>query len=112
MFLRIFHDLCKQRGESPTSVCLKIGLSNAAYSSWNESSIPRRATLQKLADYFGVSVDYLLGKTDETKEKSTAKVSEEDIKVALFGGDKEVTDEMWNEVLDYAKYLKQKYNKS
>lgn len=32
-------------------------------------------------------------------------------KVALFGGDTDVTDEMWEEVKDYAKYIKQKYNK-
>lgn len=32
-------------------------------------------------------------------------------KVALFGGDTDVTDEMWEEVKDYAKYIKQKHNK-
>ena len=36
----------------------------------------------------------------------------EDIaKVALFGGDKEVTDEMWDEVKNYVEYIKQKHSK-
>ena len=45
-------------------------------------------------------------------KKTPAAVSDEDIKVALFGGDTEVTDEMWHEVMNYAEFLKQKYGKS
>ena len=65
-------------------------------------------TAQKIATYFGVSVGYLLGE----EEKSPAAPSDEAIKIALFGGDTEVTDEMWNEVMNYAEYIKQKYGKT
>ncbi|MBO7158126.1 MAG: helix-turn-helix transcriptional regulator [Clostridia bacterium] len=41
---------------------MKLGFSNATFSKWNENTIPRQTTLQKIADYFNVSVDYLLGK--------------------------------------------------
>ncbi len=61
MFKKIFIDLCNQNKEAPSAVCVKLGLSNAAYSKWDDNSIPRRATLQRISDYFGVSVDYLLG---------------------------------------------------
>lgn len=61
MFKETFIRLCNQKGIAPTVVCAEIGLSNAAFSSWTESSVPRKATLMKLADYFGVTVDYLLG---------------------------------------------------
>lgn len=61
MFKKIFIDLCNGRKESPSAVCMKLGLSNAAFSKWTDESIPRRATLQRIADYFGVSVNYLLG---------------------------------------------------
>ena len=107
-FKEKFVNLCNQKGETPTFVCRQIGLSNAAYSCWTDESIPRRATLQRIADYFGVSVDYLLGKTDQ-KEKSPS-VSDEEIKFALFGGG-EITDEMWAEVKRYAEFVKQKYGK-
>jgi len=61
------------------------------------------ATLAKIAGYFGVSVEYLLGNENC--------ISEEDrLKVALFGGGEEVTDEMWNEVKRYAMYLKEREN--
>jgi len=33
-------------------------------------------------------------------------VTDDDLKVALFGGDKDVTDEMWQEVLNFAEFLK------
>ena len=35
-------------------------------------------------------------------------VTEEDIKFALFGGDREITDEMYQEVKRFANYVKQK----
>ena len=66
MFKTIFTKLCNQRGESPTAVCLKVGLSNSAYTAWNEDSVPRLSTLLKIADYFGVSTDYLLGRESAT----------------------------------------------
>lgn len=65
--------------------------------------------LDKLASFFGVSVDYLLGR-EETK-KGTGTDDYSDVKVALFGGDGEVTDAMWDEVKQFADYVKAKYLK-
>lgn len=60
MFKKNFIKLCIDKGEAPTSVCQKIGLSNAAYSSWDDNTVPRKTTLKRISDYFGVPVDYLL----------------------------------------------------
>ena len=68
-------------------------------------------SLTKLAEFFKVPVEYIAGETDE-KEKSPVTANEEDVKVALFGGDTEVTDEMWHEVMNYAEFIKQKYSKN
>lgn|GEM_PF-6200146 len=38
-------------------------------------------------------------------------VTDDDIKFALFDGDKDITDEMYNEVKEFAKYVKSKYKK-
>ena len=40
--------------------------------------------------------------------KSYEKPSEDDIKAALFGGDNEVTDEMWDEVKKFVEFIKSK----
>lgn len=72
MFKKNFEQLCTNRNIAPTKVCQDIGLSNAAYSCWKENSIPRTTTLNKIANYFGVTVNDLLGITEQ-KEKPTGK---------------------------------------
>lgn len=67
MFKKIFIQLCNKKNESPSSVCRNIGITPATFSCWTDDSVPRKATLMKIADYFGVSVDYLLG--EETKKE-------------------------------------------
>ena len=42
----------------------RIGLSNGTIASWKKSS-PSQAKIEQVANFFGVSVDYLLGNTDE-----------------------------------------------
>lgn len=74
MFKDKFIYLCNQKKEAPSAVCMKLGLSNATYSKWTDESVPRRATLQRIADYFGVSVDYLRG--TEQEKKATATIAE------------------------------------
>ena len=110
MFKENFIKLCNKKGVAPSKACRDVGLAPATFSCWNEDSVPRQATLLKIADYFGVTVDYLLGKEEE-KPPAEETASEEEVKVALFGGSEEVTDEMWEEVKNFAEYVKQKYNK-
>lgn len=64
MFYDRFVELCKANGMSPAAVAREIGLSNSSTTTWKRGSLPKGDTLQKLADFFGVSIDYLLGKDD------------------------------------------------
>lgn len=60
-FYDIFEQLCKECGISPTRVALDNGIKQQSVSSWKiRGSTPKAETVQKLANYFGVSVDYLL----------------------------------------------------
>ena len=74
MFYDIFLQLCAEKGVKPTPAALAIGVSSAAAAKWKKGATPSGDTLQKIAEYFGVSVDYLLG-NDET---SPAAVTEDD----------------------------------
>lgn len=65
MFKKNFINLCNKFGVSPTAVCTKIGLSNATFSCWTDESVPRKATLMKIADYFGITVEQLLAEPEE-----------------------------------------------
>lgn len=60
MFYDTFSELCRAKGLSPAAVTREIGLNNSSSTAWKRGSVPKGETLQKLADYFGVSVDYLL----------------------------------------------------
>ena len=62
--------LCAAHDKSPTAVSKEIGLSNAAASGWKNGKKPSAVTKQKLADYFGVTVEELTG--EEQKEKPNA----------------------------------------
>lgn len=76
MFYEIVNNLCKERKITITRMAEEIGLSNAAPTSWRKGSIPKLTTLEKISKYFGVSVDYLLGK--ETKKTPTPEKGERD----------------------------------
>ena len=103
MFWNIFVKLCNQRETTPTRVVRELGIPSGSVTSWKNGMTPRSTTVQKLADYFGVTSDYLLGKTDEESP------TEEALKVALFGGTGEVTPEMWEEVKQFAEFVKKKH---
>lgn len=67
MFKEKFIEVCSERGVSPTSVCIAVGLSNATYTQWSETSTPRRTTLIKICDHLNLPYDYF----DETKIEPT-----------------------------------------
>lgn len=106
MFKEIFIRLCNEKGVTPSKACRDVNIAPATFSCWDENSVPRQATLLRIADYFGVTVDYLLGKEQEKKPSETEDL--EEIRVALFGGDTEVTPEMWEEVKQFARFVAMK----
>ncbi len=61
MFWRNFVALCNKNGVTPTALCEMLGYSNATATKWKKGAIPRSTTLQKIADYFNVSVIDLIG---------------------------------------------------
>ena len=57
----IIRTLANQRDMSLPQLEVKLGLGNGTISRWKTSS-PNTDKLQKIADYFNVSMDYLLGR--------------------------------------------------
>ena len=61
MGYEIFADLCKRKGVRPADVGRATGISTCTFSSWKNGQYkPKPEKLQKIADYFGVSLDYLI----------------------------------------------------
>lgn len=68
---------------------------------------PKQNKLFILSKALGVSSAWLMGFDDVSNEESDHNQSiDKELKVALFGGDGEVTDEMWDEVKKFAQYIK------
>ena len=106
-FFPRFEALCREAKTSPNAVAKELGISSGSVTAWKKGAAPRSATLERIADYFAVSCDYLLGKEEAAPTESGRRgVSDADIKFALFGGDGDITDEMFDEVKRFAQFVK------
>lgn len=65
MFAERFNDLLKQKGITAYRVAKDCDISQGTMNMYkNGKRIPGKKSLLKMADYLGVSVDYLLGRED------------------------------------------------
>jgi transcriptional regulator with XRE-family HTH domain len=103
VFYDKFVQLCHKHGVSPTRAALDANISKSLVTKWKTLKIetPSPDVLIKLSKYFGITVAELLG-----EQNKKAPMTEEDIKVALFGGDQEVTDEDWAQVKNFVDFIK------
>lgn len=97
MFWEIFQRLCKQHNTSANAVCKELGFSNATPTHWKKGAVPKSDKLSKLADYFGVSSDYLMGKSNAASE-----MIPED---GLFAQLKTLTDDELKDLNTYVEFL-------
>lgn len=76
---QIFAQLCSMAGVTPYKVGKETGIATSTLSDWKSGkSSPKQDKLKKIAEFFGVSVEYLM--TGETKEFSL-EVADEDTKL-------------------------------
>lgn len=81
VFYDLFCQLCEKKGVSVTRATVEMGLSRTIGSKWKRTgATPNGETLNKIADYFGVTTDYLL--TGE-KEKAAIDVVDDDLREYL-----------------------------
>ena len=52
--------LCVKRGMTINKLTDELGLSNAAATKWRKGSTPHYNSMKKIADFFGVDVEYLV----------------------------------------------------
>ena len=105
----IFEKLLRERGVTADKVAKATGISTGSMTDWKKGrSAPKVDKLQKIADYFGVSVDYLLGNEPKEKTPAEADVTFDDFTYAMYGEAKELTDEDKNMLLEMARMLKKR----
>ncbi len=81
----IFEQLLQKYGTTSYKVSKETGVSQAVLSSWKTGrSTPKQPSMQKIADFFGVTLDYLMtGKEPEEKRPELTTKDERDISKRL-----------------------------
>lgn len=83
-----------------------VGVSDKAVSTWElEVKEPRMGTIQKLADFFGVSKSDII---EDVKTPAEADVTFDDFTYAMYGESRELTEDDKNMLLDMARMLKKR----
>lgn len=100
MFYLNFVRLCNSIGKSPSAVAEDMGLQRSSVTRWANGSAPRKATVEKIATYFGVDSKELTG--EEQKEKLAPGGSELDARFdALLS---QMTDADRADLLEYMEF--------
>ena len=105
--VQFVRDKCWERGIPVSQLERLCGFSNGYLNAKKLTRLPYdRARL--IAEYLGIDVKTVLTgeKNDAPAREGRSAVTDEDIKFALFGGDGEITDEMYEEVKRFAAFIK------
>lgn len=68
MFYSNYVKLCNKLNKAPSAVGEELGFTRASVTGWGNGATPRKSSLIKIADYFGVTVAELMSGVDEQKE--------------------------------------------
>ena len=96
-------------GVKGTTLAGELGLSKNAVSEWKSGKAkPSTDAIMKIAQYFGVTTDYLLlGETAEpTPDANDDDVKWGDFRYALYSETEEMTNEQQQSVLDFVRFVK------
>lgn len=77
MFFDVFCQLCKEKGMSANGVAKDLSIASGTVSEWKKGRSPQNATLLRIANYFGVSINYLLGKSETPSPAAISFTAEE-----------------------------------
>lgn len=108
----IIEQLCTEKGIKPGRLCSDLGISRGTLGDLKAGRTKKLSSenVSKIANYFGVTTDYLLGK--ENKKAPTAngerKMSDAELKFALWGDCEDVSDDDLADVRRYAAFVRER----
>jgi len=69
-FWQTYEKLCFDAHKKPTQVGRELSISSGTITQWKNGSMPGGEKLMQIADYFGVSIDYLVGRTENSNAET------------------------------------------
>ena len=106
LFIRI-ESLCTQKHIRPGRLCDELGLSRSLMTDlkMGRKKTVNAETAQKIAEFFGVSVGFLLG---QSQEKGTQGDILDKVDVAFYGEYKELNEEDKETVRDMVRLMRER----
>ena len=102
----VFEILCKKKGITPADVSRATGIPQSTLSNWkSRQNLLSGRKAQVIADFFGVTVDYLMGRDDSNPSVLTA---EESALLDSYNNADDATRDMVRRLLAYADELRGK----
>ncbi|MCK9477958.1 MAG: helix-turn-helix domain-containing protein [Firmicutes bacterium] len=108
IFLKKLDNLISEKKITRNKMLKDLSLGTNSFVNWQErNTIPSGETLSKIADYFNVSVDYLLGKTNNPAPPDSD-ITFDDFTFAFYEESKTLTEEDKENLLDMARIFNQR----
>ena len=106
LFTRI-EALCQQKRIRPGRLCDELGLSRSLMTDlkMGRKKTVNAETAQKIAEFFGVSVGFLLGQTEQRSEQADIL---DKVDIAFYGEYKELNDEDKETVRDMVRLMRER----
>ena len=108
----IIEQLCTEKGIKPGRLCSDLGISRGTLGDLKAGRTKKLSSenISKIANYFGVTTDYLLGKDNKKAptENGERKMSDAELKFALWGDCEDVSDEDLADVRRYAAFVRER----
>lgn len=82
IFWNKYSNLCISRDKTPNGVAKNLGISSSTVTSWKNGGTPNGDTLDRIAQYFDVSIEYLM--TDDEIDIKPSKKKKTDLFKSLF----------------------------
>lgn len=115
MFYDIYCALCQKNGLTPSGAASKIGFNRASVTMWkNTGKAPKQELLLKIAEFFGVTTDYLLTGEDTKKaptQEDERTISDKELMFALWGDSQNVDESDLEDVRRYAAFVEERKKK-
>ena len=80
MFYNNYVSLCNKIGKSPSAAAEEMGYQRSVVTRWSKGTDPRQATLQKVADYFGITVSELTAENEKSPAPEGAGLTPDQIR--------------------------------
>ena len=109
MFYDIYCDLCRKHGITPSGAATKMGFNRASVTMWkNTGKAPKQDLLVRIAEYFDVSVDYLLGKEKAPTQKGERTVNLNEVDYAFYDGYKALSEDEQETLRDMVRVMRER----